>query len=192
MQFVSRLPYYGVPHRYHYDKWHNRCGVGLSPSIITGWDFFLNDGTNPVVNLTSANSFITSNFSDLLSATLTELDFNFSPNSSQELVEFTSSSNGAVLVEMFSATFDNPGIDEPGGVAFWNGQCTGATATCEQPDIGLLVAYQSETTLPIADNGVPVPVPGPIAGAGLPGLIFASGGLLAWRRRKRKAVFLAA
>jgi hypothetical protein len=51
----------------------------------------------------------------------------------------------------------------------------------DRPEAGTGFIDRIQVTTPAA------PVPGPIAGAGLPGLILASGGLLAWWRRRQKS-----
>ena len=76
------------------------------------------------------------------------------------------SAPGPVLLGTDSGTYTGPSGLVPFALAY--GECCGLPAALQ--------------------GNFPLAVPGPIVGAGLPGLIAACGGLLAWWRRRRKAV----
>jgi hypothetical protein len=90
---------------------------------------------------------------------------------------FNSSGSSVAFTDFdFAVSYNTPGVYSP----FFQAQGIFSVLLPDAPFVQHVASSVSGST-----SVQVVATPGPIAGAGLPGLVFASGGLLAWWRQKR-------
>jgi hypothetical protein len=138
----------------------------------------LNVGSTPATDIPTGNFIATGNDFDVITVMLTNpasyVGFIWgTPDRNNEVDVY----NGSTLLGSFFGEQNGPGLWGYFDIHAGSGEAITKLVLSDRGDC----CFETDNY-----SAIPSSVPGPIAGAGLPGLILAGGGLLGWWRRRKK------